>query len=378
MSSPLPHDPLPDDASQAAPDKTIYIPDPAVDALIPLRPEVLPPLTESNQTQPIPGKTINVPVPRIDGSGGMVTVDDLIDEARLQPLSEPFASQPAARPPASEIFKPDPQEQRPDSKLLNMFVTSQRLRELWNQIEALQEEVIQNVRADRSATDAYQQDLLYASSLLMQKPANYDDARQIMYRVRADLKREQRVAEDIRIYRPRLYIYSIVWLIGVLVLIGFDKRFRDLMPDELPILNLAYMPILFGTFGALCNGIMALHQHTTIKRDFDPVHVGWYIINPLIGGLLGLIVFIFFVVVGSSFTPTLMTDTSFANSQSPAVIWLLGFIVGWQQNILFRLLNRFLSGVFTEREAALVNRPSAPATPTTATPTVTEKTDAKG
>jgi uncharacterized membrane protein YsdA (DUF1294 family) len=372
---------LPEDASQAASEQSIYIPDPTVDALIPTRPEVLPPLAEGSQdsqTLPIPGKTINIPVPRIDGSGGMVTVDELIDEARLQPLSEPFASQPAVRPPANEVFKPNPDEQRPDSRLLNMFVTTQRLRELWNQIEALQEEVIQNVRADRSATDAYQQDLLYASSLLMQRPANYDDARQIMYRVRADLKREQRVTEDIRIYRPRLYAYSIVWLIGVLILIGFDRRFRELMPDELPILNLAYMPILFGAFGALCNGVMALHQHTTIKRDFDPVHIGWYIINPLLGGLLGLVVFIFFVVVGSSFTPSLMTDTSFANSQSPAVIWLLAFIVGWQQNILFRLLNRFLSGMFMEREAALVNRPTGTTTPTAVTAPTTDKPEVKG
>ena len=374
MTSPLPHEPLPDDASQATNGTTPYVPDPAVDALIPIRPEILPPSALNSDTQPIPGKTINIPVPRIDGSGGMVTVDDLIDEARLQPLSEPFANQPAPRAPASEVFKPDPNDPRPDGKLLNMFVTTQRLRELWNQIEALQEEVIQNVRADRAATDAYQQDLLYASSLLLQKPANYDDARQIMYRVRADLKREQRVAEDIRTYRPRLYIYSIVWFIGVLILIGFDKRFRDLMPDELPILNLAYMPILFGTFGALCNGIMALHTHTTIRRDFDPVHVGWYIVNPLLGGLLGLVVFIFFVVVGSSFTPTLMTDTSFANSQSPAVIWLLAFLVGWQQNILFRLLNRFLSGLMTDRESALVDRPTTP----TATPTISDKTEAKG
>ncbi|MBX3066943.1 MAG: hypothetical protein KF726_28440 [Anaerolineae bacterium] len=335
MTTSLPHDPLPDPNASSMPSDSDYVPDPAVEALTPTTPEVLPPVYSSSEsvTQSIASTS--------DGVGGMLTSTELIDESRTRALVEPFGAAPALRQSSRDLFKPELQDE-PDTKLLDMFVTNQRLRELWNQLEALQEEVIQNVRADRAPTDTYQQDLLYASSLLLKGAANYDEAKQIMYRVRADLKREQRIDDDTHRYRPRLLLYYALWLIGWIVAINFNNQYRALIPDQIPILKLAYAPILFGVLGALFNGAMALHQHTSVQRDFDPVHLAWYLINPVLGGLLGLVTFVFFVVAASSFTPGLATNPDVSQDTAPLVIWLLAFVVGWQQNIIVKLLNRFL------------------------------------
>jgi hypothetical protein len=288
--------------------------------------------------------------------GILLSPDALLDDPRVRGMVNDFNAQPVPRTPSRELFKVD--EAAPNEALLGKFVTNQRLRDLWNQIDALQEEVIQNVRADRSVTDVYQQDLLYASTLLLQNTANYDDARQIVYRIRGDLMREKKVEADIRRYRPPLVLYYAIWLILVFLLARADPQFRELMPESLPILKLAFPPIIFAILGSLVNGLLALLSHTTIKRDFDPLYLSWYLINPLLAALLGLVIFIFFVVTGTSFTPNLMTDQDVATSQAPLAIWIVAFIVGWQQNTAVQLLNGFLKTVSPRtQEASLEGRP---------------------
>ncbi len=334
-----------------------YVPSPEVEALIPKAPEVLPgPNPTPSAFTPVnadPAASVASVSVKPDGVGGMIIAPEggIVDEIKLRSIVDPFDTPIIPRVPAREAFQVDATQQ-PDANLLNQFITPQRLRDLWNQIDALQEDVIQHVRADRSLTDAYQQDLLYASTLLLNSPANYDEAREIVYRIRGDLNRERRVDRDIRHTRPTILIYYGVWLAITLIAFALDPQFRRLMPDNLPILKLALPPILFSVLGALFNGVMAINEHTTLRRDFDPLYLTWYILNPLLGGLLGLVVFIFFVVMGTSFTPNLMTDQSLANAQTPWAIWLLAFIVGWQQNTAVKLLNGFLKIVSADSKAA--------------------------
>ncbi|MEP7288928.1 MAG: hypothetical protein ABI947_24510 [Chloroflexota bacterium] len=345
-----------------------YIARPEVEALIPKTPEVL----RSNLSPAtVPSSAIDntmlvVPPPpgSPEGIGGiLLSPETMIDDPRVRGFVDGLGAAPEPRPASRELFKAESDEQ-PSDTILKQLVTNQRLRDLWHQMDALQEEVIQNVRAERSMTDAYQQDLLYASTLLLNSAANYDDAREIVYRVRGDLARERKVFADIRRWRPPIAVYYAAWTILVVLASRLDPQFRALVPESIPIMKLAFTPILFAVLGALFNGIMALISHSTVRRDFDPLYVSWYLINPMIGGLLGLIVFVFFVVTGTSFTPTLVSDPSMTNAQTPLVIWLLAFIVGWQQNTAVQLLNGFLKTIsINGKPPQAEDRPAFTATP---------------
>jgi hypothetical protein len=351
--------PLPEQTSDAP-----YVPRPEVEALTPRTPETMPVdsdqalASESGSAPTTPGDESGVAVPaaptKTDGVGGM------IDQVKVRGMVDPSEMPVVPRAPSSELFKPQA-DQTPNEEIVKQFVTPQRLRDLWHQIDALQEDVIQSVQADRSGTDVYQQDLLYASSLLLQAPGNYDEAREIVYRIRGDLLREKRVTESVRRYVPLLLIYYAVWLVVIGAATRLDPQFRQMIPDNLPILKLAFPPILFGGLGALFNGVMAIIDHTTRRRDFDPVYISWYLINPLSGALLGLVTFILFVVTGTSFTPNLISDPNVANTQTPLAIWLLAFVVGWQQNTAVRLLNNFLKTVSPDTKTTMqVERPTTP------------------
>ncbi|MFN7211256.1 MAG: hypothetical protein ACK4P1_12845, partial [Aggregatilineales bacterium] len=271
----------------------------------------------------------------------MIAPNPIIEEVRLSRLREPFAILPFARLPADQVITPS----KPGNpELQRRYVKEKDLTELWAKITELQERVVSSVRADRTNTDAYQRDLLYARTLLLESDANFEEAYQVYYLVKADLERELRVAADTRRYRPLLVIYHLIWLAATVLAIGLDERFRALIPESVSIMKLAWLPILSGVFGAIFNGMMAIHEHTTIRRDFDPTHLTWYLLNPIIGGMLGLVVFILFVVSASTFTANLITRPT-DELQSSLVIWLLAFIVGWQQNIVIQLLNRFLKAL---------------------------------
>ncbi|MCE7946778.1 MAG: hypothetical protein DYG88_05045 [Chloroflexi bacterium CFX4] len=296
------------------------------------------------------------------GSAGiqrvMIAPNPVIEEARLSRLREPFAVLPFSRLPASQVITPS-KPGNPETQ--KRYVKEKDLADLWAKITELQERVVKSVRADRTNTDAYQKDLLYARTLLLDSDSNYEEAQQIYYLISADLAREERVVTDVRRYRGVLVLYHLVWLVGTVLAIGLDSSFRALIPESVSIMKLAWLPILSGVFGAVFNGMMALHEHTTVRRDFDPMHITWYLLNPIMGGMLGLVVFVFFVVSASTFTANIITRPE-SELQSSLVIWLLAFIVGWQQNIVFQLLNRFLKSLTPERTA---NRPNVGETPIT-------------
>ncbi len=291
----------------------------------------------------------------------MIAPSPAIEDVRLSRLGEPFAILPFSRPPAGQVITPG----KPGNpELQRRYIKEKDLTDLWAKITELQERVVNSVRADRTNTDTYQRDLLYARTLLLESDANFEEAYQVYYLVKADLEREARVAADTRRYRTPLVLYHLVWLVATVLAIGLDEAFRALIPDSVSIMKLAWLPILSGIFGALFNGMMAIHEHTTVRRDFDPTHITWYLINPIIGGMLGLVVFIFFVVSASTFTANLITRPE-GELQSSLVIWLLAFIVGWQQNIVVQLLNRFLKSLTPNQPT---NRPTggaltAPAEP---------------
>ncbi|HRE47228.1 MAG TPA: hypothetical protein PLD47_05835 [Aggregatilineales bacterium] len=285
--------------------------------------------------KPRRGDTSILGAARTEGVEVFIAPDTVIDEARLRTLTDPFRRSGQARPPASEIIRPDAIR---NTTMLRQFVTQERLNALWKKIEDLQREVVKHVTADRTNTDAYQLDLLFASSLLLQSSANYEEARQIAYRIESDLAREDHIRANIIKYRPRLLAYYLICALIVLLAFSLDANYRALVPDTLGILKMAWLPIMFGALGAIFNGMMAIHEHTTIEHNFDPIHVSWYILNPFMGAIMGIVVLIFFAVTSNTFN----TQTPDYSQSAPLVIWLLAFAVGWQQNLVFRLLNRFL------------------------------------
>lgn len=315
----------------AAPLELPYRAHPAVDALIPAEPELLAaPTLEPEGAAVGEARTA---VPGADQEGGGAEAPPVSPEPLTLAVPDPFA--PAGeRLPAQELF---PHTATPDRKLLDLLVDDERIRRLADQIEALQEELATRFHADRETVDAFQRELLEASGKLLASRENYDDARAIVYRVRTDMNRLRKVHADIMRYRPLLLNYYIGWGIALGVLFLLKALFVG-VTEAVGIQTAAamYYPTLLGIAGALISGLLTLERHTTRLRDFDPIHISWYLSNPLLGGVMGLLMFL----LASIANEDLLRET--ASDAEHAITYLLCVVAGMNQNQVLRQLNELL------------------------------------
>ncbi len=238
------------------------------------------------------------------------------------------------RPPAVSLF---PGTLPPHPDLVDRLVDDERLNRLWDQIDIVQEELIRLVGGDRGPTDVYQQQLLRASSMLLESRANFDDARAIVYRIRSDLSRQRKVTADIIRYRPLLLNYYLGCAIAWVVLMALKQLFVGVAEAiGADIVGALYYPTLFGVAGALISGYVTLDRHTTKLRDFDPIHISWYLFNPLLGGVMGLFTFLLVSLANED----LLQDT--ASQAELAIAWLVCMVAGMNQNSVFGRLNGLL------------------------------------
>ncbi len=229
-------------------------------------------------------------------------------------------------------------------ELLAQLVLDASVAQLWQQIETLHEELINNVRGDRYDTDTYLKELRDASGLLLESRENFDEARAIYNRIRADLNRWRKVEADIKYHRPRLLKYYLAWGVvwTIVALTGQSVIARvGLFPAD--GVATVFYPVMFGVLGALVSGFFTLERHTTHLRDFDPLHVSWYVFNPPLGAVMGLLMLLLYAVVNQD-----VIRPGAAEPMEQAVVWLLCAVGGMNQHAvlrhMFRLLDRLASG----------------------------------
>lgn len=261
-----------------------------------------------------------------EAGGGAIDLDDVIDVSEAGLVDSPFDDD--ARLPSSELFY---LTENADPDILSKFVDDESLQAMWSAIENLQAEVANKPWLTRKRADTYQAELLEASDLLLQSRENYDDARAVVYRIRGDLARDERAMKEIEQYAPALRRTIGFWFLVVLVA-GFLSSLAEqaLRSSNNHFLASAYLPVLFGIAGGAFLAYSTLNRHTTILRDFDSSHASWYRYAPFVGALMGFLVYVLWVA-------TLVTSTSqdvdnLDELQYPAVLWILAFLGGLQQN----------------------------------------------
>lgn len=310
-----------------------YVPRRMVQELVPADPEELPD-AEISDGKEAPGTSLRVV------AASSVTMDSVVIRPQDTRLDAGRLTMPGVK--RSDTGR----DIVPDDELLDKFVTDDRLERVWRDIETLQEELADRVDNDPVLMDAYQQELLQASTLLLADRANYDDVRAILYRVQLELAHKEKVQGAIKRYKPQLLFTLFLVFILWIFLMAVEPFVNYFMTQVLDIttLGMLYHAALFGMLGALVFAYFTLNKHTIQQQDFDPQHISWYLMNPLIGLIMGILVaLIFGVGVVSTVGFTTIQQPDVVLNQYPFLLWLVCFLVGYNQNAVLRLLNRTFS-----------------------------------
>ena len=129
------------------------------------------------------------------------------------------------------------------------------------------------------------------------------------------------------------FFYAVLWL-GVL-LTGFLLRAENLAIGTSTI----WYPALAGGIGGVAAILWDLSWHISVRKDFDRQYMMKYLVSPVMGLVLGGVVYLFTSAGLIAFNLIWGGDGVTLSGGILTVQILLGFATGFRQQVVFELVN---------------------------------------
>jgi hypothetical protein len=115
---------------------------------------------------------------------------------------------------------------------------------------------------------------------------------------------------------------------------------------------------IWGGVGGVVDALVSLNAHVT-DQDFDKRYIGWYCLHPLIGGALGVVIYLVLqaglaTITNSTTTAGNVTSTVAENGTSTAKFGVtafsivVAFLAGFKQMTAIGFLSRIVKSIFRE------------------------------
>ena len=177
-----------------------------------------------------------------------------------------------------------------------------------------------------------------AANIIIEDPRQYDEA---LYRtaiVKSMLRRKAQLS--FWSYRLGLFVLFYGILFTVACILGYFVKidFAGLLPTPqlADIFQAVWYSGLAGGLGGSVEIFWRLYYRVSIKQDFDPQYTMYYLVKPILGFVLGLVMY-FLVAVGSTIGGSTNLPQAGENTGFVLAI-LLGFIAGYRQESVFDMI----------------------------------------
>jgi DnaJ-domain-containing protein 1 len=202
----------------------------------------------------------------------------------------------------------------------------------------------------REATVAFEI-LRKARMILLKDPEQFAQAEYLLRQVQARVNQIELSIEAGKRNAPRLFAYQVVWMIflsiaalvttvGGTTVSAWIAALLGVEPDS-ERLNWAVLflsTLAWGGIGGVTSALWSLYYHISIQRDYDPIENLWYYSQPVLGMVLGGIVFL---IMGAGF---LIVQVDLAGEAAALGARLLpaavAVIVGFRQTVVLDLIER--------------------------------------
>jgi hypothetical protein len=269
--------------------------------------------------------------------GGMSAVEPILTDAELEKVDLPIGE---IKIPTSINEKGFPfkeeivQEAKPleeKEEMLAHFVTPDRLALLWGRIDSAQQDIkmkVPNMAIARELIAKLEQ----ARNELLAGKESYEEAERTISEVELRIAVVERAKTD-NWAAIALFLYETIWAVLFTTFFLITNQ-----APEITNIILVMSSAIWGGIGGITGAFYALWKHIARDVDFSKQYYLWYITNPIMGLILGA--FIYLVMKGSLLSMT--TETNIQDITSPFIIYLLAFIVGYQQNVAWALVRRIV------------------------------------
>jgi hypothetical protein len=220
------------------------------------------------------------------------------------------------------------------AELVNLFVTDDLLKKTWSKIDALENEITVSREISTGAGYVLLDRLRAARNCLLHNRDKYEEAQQEVAQVDFRFTRIRKIEW---FEKPPLIFGWLVFVTVVLVAVAFwgvnwlgglESVLQQMSgPGVSTASTLAFLiSIWAGGLGGVTVGFYSLWRHVAQLKDYDPEFALWYYVNPIMGLLLGVFVFMF-------------SNANLVQFTTNWAVFLLAYAVGFQQQLVFGILN---------------------------------------
>jgi hypothetical protein len=257
-------------------------------------------------------------------------------------------AEPEPQPPPAAIERTDDQKTI-IIKRLDDVLNKDWQRELHKQIDDLYKQVAVEFNSPPANAQKALTLLREARQILIETPEEYVAAEYRTVQVRAMLARTRESRKQSRHHGPRILGYQIGWLLLLVAGFAFAGPLATLIgylsglggatvKDFLPIWN----TMMWGGIGGVIGALYHLWWHISDRQDFDAQYTMWYMVQPIMGLVLGGIVFLLMAggLLVLQVDPLSTTNTNTATRLLP---YLLAVLAGFRQNFIYEQFDRLIA-----------------------------------
>jgi hypothetical protein len=236
----------------------------------------------------------------------------------------------------------------------------ERQQALFKDIDTLVVKAAQILSVDKRLEEALAL-LREARDITIERPRQFDEAEYRVAKVRAMLERKQLTSRWSLIYGYPVLLYEVVWFVLLLGSLLFDHALAvyianvagmtvsDLASLSMEQIFPLWNTMAWGGIGGVVGSLYSLYWHAAVEQDFDRQYVMWYIVQPIMGVILGGIVYLIIaagfisIQVLAAQAPT-FTDAAqaMANPAVKAFHSVVACVAGFRQRFVYEMLDKIV------------------------------------
>jgi len=228
---------------------------------------------------------------------------------------------------------------------LTQFVDAKKLN---REIDDLYKQVVTEFSSPPEKAELALTMLREARQILIDTPEQMVAAEYRTMQVMAMLERMQASRKHAGFYAPRILLYQAGWLLVFLAglvfagpLTSWIAAIGNVSGPALMNIYPIFNTMIWGGIGGIVGALYSLWWHISEQQDFDRNYLTWYLVQPMLGMVLGGIVFLL-LAGGFLILQVNLTDTNAATG-ARLLPYLTAVLAGFRQNFIYQQFDRLIS-----------------------------------
>ncbi len=244
-------------------------------------------------------------------------------------------------------------ERTGDQKTIMISRLDQVLDKNWQrtfhrQIDDLYRQVATEFSSPPASAERAMTLLREARELMVGSPEEYVNAEYRMMQVTAMLDRVKESRKQSVFYGPRILAYEAGWLVLLLIglvfatpLTNWIKALSGMQGEAVLNINPILNTMFWGGIGGVVGALYALWWHVSETQNFDRHYMMWYMVQPLMGLVLGGITFL--ILTGGFLILQVDISSDKASVGARLLPYLTAVLAGFRQNFVYEQIERLIA-----------------------------------